>query len=81
MQLVLNLSPYVVNYVNSFADMNGSQVVESIIRQYIDASRKAVTEEPYVTERIEKKRVNVQTKFTKLSPVTKRTKNLKPVKG
>jgi hypothetical protein len=80
MQTTLNLSPYVINYLNSFADMNSSQVTESIIRQCIDASRK-VAVDPYIIERVENQRLNVQPKFTKLSYVTKRSKNLKPVKG
>lgn len=81
MQTLLNLSPYVVNYLNSFADMNASQVVESIVRQYIVASRKVSIDDPHVSELIEKQRLNVQPKFSKLSPVTRRPKNLKPVKG
>jgi hypothetical protein len=81
MQTLLNLSPYVINYVNGFADMNASQVVESILRQYIEASRSISTVDPYVTDKIEKQRINVQPKFTKLSPVTRKAKNLKPVKG
>jgi hypothetical protein len=81
MQTVVNLSPYVINYINGFADMNSSQVVESIVRQYIDASRSGATNDPYVTDKIEKQRLNVQPKFTKLSPVTRKAKNLKPVKG
>jgi len=80
MQTTLNLSPYIVNYINSFTDMNGSQVVESIVRQYIDATQKVPTDDPYTTERTEKQRVNVQPKFTKLSPVTRKPKNLKPTK-
>jgi len=77
MQILLNLSPYIVNYLNSFVDMNASQVVESITRQYIDASRKVQSNvtEPYVTERAEKQRVR-PSRAPRASPVMKRTQNL-----
>jgi hypothetical protein len=81
MQIVLNLSPYVVNYLNSFQDMNPSQVTESIVRQYINATRKVQSNvvDPYVTERAEKQRVQPN-RAPRASPVMKRTKNLKPTK-
>jgi hypothetical protein len=81
MQIVLNLSPYIVSYLNSFVDMNASQVVESITRQYIDASRKVQSNvvDPYVTERAEKQRVQPK-RAPKASPVIKRTQNLRPTK-
>ena len=77
MQIALNLSPYVLNYINSFADMNSSQVVESIVRQYIDASRRtnSMVTDPYVSEKAEKQRV--QPRSSKLAPTVK---NLKPTK-
>jgi hypothetical protein len=81
MQIFLNLSPYIVNYLNSFVDLNASQVTESIIRQYVDASRRTqpTVAEPYVTERAEKQRVQPN-RAPKASPAIKRTKNLRPTK-
>ena len=79
MQIFLNLSPYIVNYLNSFVDTNASQVVESITRKYIDTSRRTqpTVAEPYVTERAEKQRVKPN-RTPKASPAIKRTKNLRP---
>jgi len=81
MQILLNLSPYIVNYLNSFVDMNPSQVTESIVRQYIDATRKvqSATVEPYMTDSAERQRVQPN-RAPKMSPSVKRTKNLKPTK-
>jgi hypothetical protein len=47
MHVVLNLSPYVIEFLNSFIDSNSSQATERIVREYIAALRRS---EPVETQ-------------------------------
>jgi hypothetical protein len=62
MHVVLNLSPCVIEFLNSFIDANSSQATERIVREYIAALRRS---EPVETQAcptsdyVEKPRVGI----------------------
>lgn len=81
MQIILNLSPYIINYLNSFADTNASQVTEFIVRQYIDAMRRAQpVEEPVVNNRVQRQRVKPTSVKPKKDRIVSRHKKIMPTR-
>ena len=86
---MLNLSPYVIEFLNSFIDANSSQATERIVREYMAALRRSepVETQTYPTsDYVEKQRVGIPTRV-KPSPrksyrsgTVTRVKKLKPTK-
>jgi hypothetical protein len=57
LQIVLNLSPYMINYLNSFSDVKASRATEFIVRQYMYACRGAEPIEESTVTYVKKQRV------------------------
>lgn len=94
MLIQLNLSPYIIQFLNSCPDANASQVVEQVMRQYMNALKtQIVVEVPQTqvaTARIERQRTSVpqverpekprlERKLAK-GPITKKAKKVKPTR-
>jgi hypothetical protein len=75
------LSPYVINYLNSFSDVNASQAAEFIIRQYMYICKRAQPiEEPIVNNHVEKQHIKPDPIRSAKSNLSTRQKRIKPTK-